>query len=203
MKKASAPKNAPRGLTADRIGAAALDLLDRDGPGGLSARRLASALGCEAMSLYNHVDGMEGVLDLVVDRVLAVLLAELKASTEEPHRALARMTRLYLDAAERHPHAFVLVGTRRWHTPAAVGLAGETLTRIVALGLPPREALRQARTLGAYLSGAGLALAAWRSLPEGEGAVPNPDPALDGAFNAKAVREDLLTGLDRLLDSLA
>ena len=195
-------RNAPRGLTPDRIAEAALALLDREGPAGLSARRLAAALGCEAMSLYNHVDGMEGVLDLVVDRVLAEILTRLQASPDAPRLALSRTARFYLETAERHPHAFVLVGTRRWHTPAAVGLAGEMLTRIAALGIPPRDALRQARMLGAYLSGAGLALAAWRSLPEGEGAVAVPDPALDGAFNAAAVREDLLAGLDRLIDSL-
>jgi AcrR family transcriptional regulator len=200
---AASPRNAPRGLTPDRIGGAALALLDREGAAGLSARRLAAALGCEAMSLYNHVEGMEGVLDLVVDRLLAGLLPALAAVDDDPRQALSGMARLYLETAERHPHAFVLVATRRWRTPAAVQLAGGTLARIAALGLPPREALRRARALGAYLNGAGLALAAWRSLPEGEGAVPVPDPALDGAFNAEAVREDLLAGLDRLIDRLA
>ncbi|HEY5713538.1 MAG TPA: hypothetical protein VIT38_16705 [Allosphingosinicella sp.] len=195
-------KRATQGLNADRIAAAALDLLDRDGPIGLSARRLAAALGCEAMSLYNHVDGMNAVLDLIVDRVLAGVLPAIRDAGDEPRRALSAMARHYLELAERHPHAFVLVATRRWRTPAASALAGETLARIGELGIPRREALRQARAIGAYLNGAGLALAAWRALPQGEGAAPVSDPALRGAFNAGAVREDLLSGLDCQLAAL-
>ncbi len=196
--------NARRRLNPGLIADAAIALLDRDGPSGLSARRLAASLGCEAMSLYNHVENMEAVLDLVVDRLLGGLLPSLEeVGGTEPRQALTVMAGLYLELAERHPHGFMLIATRRWHTPAATRLAGLILTRIAGPGVPLRAALGRARELGAYLNGAGLALAAWRTLPKGEGAVPVPDPTLANAFNAKAVREDLLAGLDRLVGAIA
>ena len=47
-------------------------------------RNLAADLGCEAMSLYHHVDGIEGVRDEVVDRLLAKV-AKL-VTLGSPHR---------------------------------------------------------------------------------------------------------------------
>jgi AcrR family transcriptional regulator len=41
---------------------AAVDLLDREGPGSLSLGKLAESLGVQTPSLYNHVDGMQGLL---------------------------------------------------------------------------------------------------------------------------------------------
>lgn len=50
----SAPKRAG-GLSRERIVAAAIELADADGLGGLSMARLAERLGCGTMSLYRHV----------------------------------------------------------------------------------------------------------------------------------------------------
>ena len=61
------PARAP--LTKDRVLAAALKLADKGGIEGLSMRNLAAALKVEAMSLYNHVDGKEAILDGLVDLV--------------------------------------------------------------------------------------------------------------------------------------
>lgn len=60
-----------RSLNADRIIDAALALLDRDGLGGLSMRRLGAELGSGATSIYWHVPSKEALLDLLVDRLMA------------------------------------------------------------------------------------------------------------------------------------
>ncbi len=57
-------------LSRERIVATAVDLLDADGLGGLTMRRLADRLGSGVMSLYWHVGNKEGVLDLALDSVL-------------------------------------------------------------------------------------------------------------------------------------
>ncbi|HSQ21464.1 MAG TPA: helix-turn-helix domain-containing protein, partial [Coriobacteriia bacterium] len=46
------PREQP--LTRDEILAAALVIVDEGGPDALSMRKLASALGVEAMTLYHH-----------------------------------------------------------------------------------------------------------------------------------------------------
>lgn len=78
MKQAESSSNAPRTrsprasrtpLTRERALRAALDLADIGGLDALSMRRLADALGVEAMSLYHHVANKDAILDGLVDLV--------------------------------------------------------------------------------------------------------------------------------------
>jgi AcrR family transcriptional regulator len=63
------PRREP--LNRERILDAALALAGEEGLGGLSMRRLAKALGVEAMALYNHVTNKTDILDGIADRVFA------------------------------------------------------------------------------------------------------------------------------------
>jgi len=74
-------------LTPDRVLATALRLADKGGLDALSMRNVAQALKVEAMSLYNHVDGKERILDGLVELVVAEIdwnpRADWKASMRE------------------------------------------------------------------------------------------------------------------------
>ncbi len=64
------PSRGPRrGLTLDRITAAAVALADTEGLGAVSMRRLATELGVGTMTLYRYVPGKAELLDLMLDRV--------------------------------------------------------------------------------------------------------------------------------------
>jgi AcrR family transcriptional regulator len=67
------PPTARPALTRERVLRVAIDLADRGGIASLSMRRLASALGVEAMSLYHHVankdDLLAGIVDIVVGEI--------------------------------------------------------------------------------------------------------------------------------------
>jgi AcrR family transcriptional regulator len=69
-------------ITREAIVDAALRLLDRDGLDQLSMRRLAEELGTGAASLYWHVGSKDGLLDLVLDRVIG----ELDVPDPDPER---------------------------------------------------------------------------------------------------------------------
>lgn len=69
LQPAQEPHSEPP-LSRERIVATAVELLDAEGIGGLSMRRLADRLGSGAMSLYWHVDNKEKVFDLALDSVL-------------------------------------------------------------------------------------------------------------------------------------
>jgi len=56
-------------LSHDRVIDHAMTIADSDGLEAVTMRRLAAALGVEAMSLYHHVRGKEMLLDGLVDRV--------------------------------------------------------------------------------------------------------------------------------------
>ena len=187
-------------LSADRIAAAALEILDREDPKALSARRLAADLGCEAMSLYSYVASMDAVFDLVVDRLLSTLPAG--ATSNDPSKSIRAEALEFLSMAEAHPHAFGFVATRRWRTPVALDFAKRLVSRLVESGLPPSAALRHARIIGVYLNGAGLGLASWRLMPAEAESEPW-EPIMPGQVsNAQSVKADVIAGLDAILATL-
>ncbi|MFE3604251.1 TetR/AcrR family transcriptional regulator [Streptomyces goshikiensis] len=80
---------APSGLDRERITAATVRLLDAEGLGRFSMRRLAAELGVTAMSLYWYVDTKHDLLELALDRALGELAlpAEPEPKPEAPPEA--------------------------------------------------------------------------------------------------------------------
>jgi len=60
-------------LTRDRIIDAAVVLADTAGVDELSMRKLGAELGVEAMSLYNHVENKDDILDGMIDHVFRAI----------------------------------------------------------------------------------------------------------------------------------
>jgi AcrR family transcriptional regulator len=65
------PRNRDHTLTRDELLDAALQIVDSEGLAALTMRRLAEAVGVEAMSLYHHVPSKDALLDLTVERMRA------------------------------------------------------------------------------------------------------------------------------------
>src|SRR5262249_23211360 len=113
------PPRRPR-LDPDRIVAAAMGIIERQGPEALSTRRLAERLDCEAMSLYHYFPNLEAILDAVVDRAFAGLPDRVPAGMDV-RAQLEMLAGAYLELAREKPQLFRLIGRRRWRTPAALG----------------------------------------------------------------------------------
>src|SRR5690242_9894008 len=64
-------------LSRERIAAAAMALVDREGLDALSTRRLGEELGCEAMSIYHHFPNKAHLMDALIDLTLADARVEL------------------------------------------------------------------------------------------------------------------------------
>jgi AcrR family transcriptional regulator len=195
------PTGRERGaLNRPAIAIAALAILDADGPAALTARALAKHLGCEPMSLYHHVANMDAVRDLVVDQLLGSLMPQHAPSGSAAH--IREQAQRFVELAEAHPHPFALIATRRWRLAQGQALANY-LVECFALSAPNiTEALTNARILGAYMNGAGLALAAWQLSPPINLEDSRALGHLNASFNAAAVKRDLLAGLDQLIVSL-
>jgi AcrR family transcriptional regulator len=150
-------------LSVDRIAAAALALIDRDGLDGLTMRRLGQDLGVEAMALYHHVPSKGRLLDAVMDRL--VLGFDIPAPGSMP--ALERLrhgVHSYRQIALDHPHAFPLLVGRRFNSAGAFAVYERLLQVFAELGLSPAQAARWFRTLGYFVNGAGMADIASREL---------------------------------------
>ena len=133
------------GLTREKVIAAAVTMIDRDGPESFSLRKLAAALDVEVMSLYNHVPNKEALLDGVAETLLAGIdfSGAAEGTWQDRVRAHAAAFRA---AARRNPRAFRLVCTRPTRSPAALETIASALRGLSGLDLPPQELVHVLRT---------------------------------------------------------
>ena len=105
-------------FTLEQIQAEALAIVDRHGLSGLTMRSLAGALRTGPMTLYNYLDGRDGLEEIVVDAVASEV-----TSIEETEDWLADTTAAasaLWSAVRRHPATIPLVLTRRTSSSASL-----------------------------------------------------------------------------------
>lgn len=139
-----------KGLTRQTVLQAAVELVDREGFDALSMRRLAGELGVQAMSLYNHVDGRDALLDGIIEVVLGEVAAETGADWKGSLRRLASGFR---EVSKRHPRVVRVFANRTLSSPAWGRSVEDTLAALRAGGFGADEAVNAYRIFWAYLSG--------------------------------------------------
>lgn len=104
--RAERPARLP--LSRDRVLEEALRLVDEQGLPALTMRALAARLGVEAMSLYGHVDGKDGLRRGIAELLWAEVERGFDAAAgwRDALRSLAHALRRL---AADHPHAFPLM----------------------------------------------------------------------------------------------
>jgi AcrR family transcriptional regulator len=155
----SRPKRPRQALSEDRILRAAMRLVDRSGVDALSMRKLARALGVEAMSLYKHIADKDAVLDGLVDLVVREIGMPLAATdwrTAMRHHAIS--TR---QACLRHRWAAVLMESRGAQTPIRLRYADAILELLRKAGFTVPVAYRTFVLIDSYLYGFIMQEANW------------------------------------------
>jgi AcrR family transcriptional regulator len=159
------PKRARQPLSQDRILKTAMRLADKTGVEALSMRKLAGALGVEAMSLYKHVADKDAVLDGLVDLIVREIGMPLAATgwrTAMRHHATA--TR---QVCLRHRWAAALMERRGAQTPIRLRYADAILGLLRAAGFAAPMAYRAFLLIDSYLYGFIMQESNWPS-DEGE-----------------------------------
>ncbi|MBX3142199.1 MAG: TetR/AcrR family transcriptional regulator [Trueperaceae bacterium] len=176
-------------LDQNRVLNAALALADREGLKAVTMRRLGADLGVEAMSLYHHLPGKDGLLDGLVGAVVAEIQAAVgqidRAAAERDWRAVLR--RRCLDARSvmlRHPWAPGLIGSRQTVPHGLYLVFEDALATMVHGGLSYHLGHRALHSLGSMLLG--YVSEVFSPGPMGEGLDPDAAEA-DFAAMAKAV----------------
>ena len=207
-------------ITRELVLSTALELIDRDGVGALSMRRLAAALDRDPMVLYRHAPGKAALLDSVVETVLAQLRVD--AAAPDWAGQLRAVARAYRALALAHPNVVPLLVTRPLATPLALRPRGtlrpleDILALLTRAGFSGPDALHVYRAFFGFLNG--------HLLNELQELVENPDetddllrlglyrlppgefPHLRGLAHALAAYDgaaELERGLDILLAGLA
>jgi AcrR family transcriptional regulator len=137
-------------LSREAIVDAAFRVLDREGAGGLSMRRVAEELGTGPASLYWHVASKDALIDLMVDQVAGqVALPEPDPDHwQEQLRGWVLEVRRVFD---RHPGLAGLTLGRIPVGPNVVRWAEWTLALLRGAGIPDRIAAYAGDLFGLYM----------------------------------------------------
>jgi AcrR family transcriptional regulator len=159
MASAAAParpaRQPPRPLNRELILDGAVALIEREGPGALTMRRLGAALGVEGMAIYHHFDSRDDLLNAIGDRLLEPLKElELRIDWREACRRFATELR---DVAVAKPATFRLLGLQPFDTPASLRPVERLLGVLVEAGFTPAAALGIYRATVSYARGYALA----------------------------------------------
>jgi TetR/AcrR family tetracycline transcriptional repressor len=130
---------------------AALAIVDREGAGGLTIRRLAADLGVTPMAVYWHVRDKAELLDLVGEAVLDSV--RVPPSTGDWRADLRAIHRAMLDAVVRHPDTADLMIGRARYGPSGIALFERILETLLGAGFTPRAAFDAYQSLYLFLLG--------------------------------------------------
>jgi AcrR family transcriptional regulator len=189
------------GLDRERIAAAAVALVDRDGLERFGVRRLAQELGVDPMSVHHHIKGKAALLDAMSEAVLAEVTAPMDEDASHSWEGIARRTAHgYREMAYRHPRLFPLLVTRAQTSPVAISALERLVAAMRAAGLPEQTVADAPMVLFSFLNGHLLART---------GDEPGAVPAFDAtAYPAMAALTPLmadfgsLAEFDRMLDAV-
>jgi AcrR family transcriptional regulator len=213
MARSSArPPRAP--LTRERILHAAIELADKDGIEALTMRRLGHGLGVEAMSLYNHVEDKEDILDGVAE----LIAAQFEVPTGNPDwKTSMRSCAISVhEVLVRHPWASSIIESRVRAGPVRLRLLDAQVSALTGAGFPMPIIIRTLVALDSHTYGFTLQEQAWTlppdEAPERAAALADDLPA-DTYPNVAAMLDfvtttrpgtlvDFAFGLDLLLDGL-
>ncbi|HEX5901659.1 MAG TPA: TetR/AcrR family transcriptional regulator [Actinomycetota bacterium] len=150
-KASSARRREP--LTRERIIEAALHVMDAEGLDAVTMRRIGRELGVEAMSLYNHVEDKDDILEGVTERAMNEF--EFPPSSGEWTEDAFAMSREWRRLLRLHPSVCQLLAER--HKPmdglAAFRAMDAALGVLREAGLSDREAAQAFNALGSYILG--------------------------------------------------
>jgi AcrR family transcriptional regulator len=177
-------------LSRELIAAAAVDLVDRQGLESFGVRRLASELGVDPMSIYNHIKGKAALLDAMSEVVLTEASATAVPWPDDWRDVARAMARGYRDMAKRHPRMFPLLATRAQTSATALEAIERLTAAMRRAGIADQTIADAPLVLFGFLNG--YLLATLSTDPGGTGgpatgvALPAFDPALHPTLAALA-----------------
>jgi AcrR family transcriptional regulator len=127
------------------IAARALEIVDRDGLGGLSMRSLAAALGTGPMTVYNYVKDRDQLEALVADAVISDV--KLPGRSQDWLADLRAVAIAMWQAVRRHPNVVPLVLTRRTVSPSSYAPAERLVEALARGGLDDVDVLAAFRAV--------------------------------------------------------
>jgi TetR/AcrR family transcriptional regulator, tetracycline repressor protein len=186
-KRGGRPRAGQEALSRGRILDAALRLVDEEGMGALSMRRLGAELGVNPMSIYHHLPGKGAVISGLVELVFSGM--RVRYSDGSPWQVQVRAwAETYRDLVRSHPNLVLEIVSSAAAVTEAVLLVNEPLyAALDEAGLPPAVVVVVADSVVDFVHGFAIA----------EGAHPPGHP-----FDRRELLERLETGAANVLPTM-
>ena len=139
-------------LTRRDLTSAAIRLIEREGLGKLTMRRLAAELDCAPMSLYTHVRNRDDLIDAIVEHLIEHLHLREHAG-ESWQQVIRRTLRSYRDLAVQWPNSFELLALAPYDSSPVAPHLGSVVASLEHAGLPQDQARQLLGIVDAYASG--------------------------------------------------
>jgi AcrR family transcriptional regulator len=167
-------------LSRRRILDAALELVDEEGMGALTMRRLGAELGVNPMSIYHHLPGKDALISGLVELAFSGMRVRYPDGAPWQDRVRA-WAEAYRDLCRTHPNLVLEIVSNAAAATEAVLLVNEPLYGALdESGLPPAEVVRAADSVVDFVHGFAIA----------EGAQPPGHP-----FDRRELLERLEAGV--------
>jgi AcrR family transcriptional regulator len=137
------------------IAAQALEIVDRDGLGGLSMRTLAAALGTGPMTLYNYVKDRGQLEELVAEAAISGV--EIPEASQDWLVDVRTVATVIWQAVRRHPNVVPLILTRRTVSPSSYAPAERLVEALARGGLDGVDLLAAFRAVLSLVMGSAQA----------------------------------------------
>ncbi|MFH8342409.1 TetR/AcrR family transcriptional regulator [Streptomyces sp. AM6-12] len=174
-------------LDRERITSTALQLIDESGD--FSVPQIARRLGVQTGSVYHHVDGRDGIVELLRERVASAIVTA-TLDLEPWDAAVEAWARSYRAAFAAHPRAIPLLMTSPVRAPRVLDQYERAVTRLLDAGFESAGIMALITALENLVLGSALDLAApetmWE-LPD-RAATPHLAAALAAAGDHRADR---------------
>ena len=186
-KRGGRPRAGQEALSRGRILDAALRLVDEEGMGALSMRRLGAELGVNPMSIYHHLPGKGAVISGLVELVFSGM--RVRYSDGSPWQDQVRAwAETYRDLVRSHPNLVLEIVSSAAAVTEAVLLVNEPLyAALDEASLPPAEVVVVADSVVDFVHGFAIA----------EGTQPPGHP-----FDRREQLERLETGAANVLPTM-
>ncbi|MEU7032535.1 TetR/AcrR family transcriptional regulator C-terminal domain-containing protein [Streptomyces sp. NPDC046237] len=144
-------------LDRERITTVALELVDERGE--FSVPQIARRLGVQTASVYHHVDGRDGIVELLRERVSEGIDGS-RLELEPWDAALAAWARSYRAAFAAHPRAIPMLMTSPVRAPMVLAQYEAAVTLLLAVGFDNADVMTVIVALENLVLGSALDLAA-------------------------------------------
>ncbi|MFC8790494.1 TetR/AcrR family transcriptional regulator [Streptomyces cinereoruber] len=172
-------------LDRERIATTALEVVDEQGE--FSVPQIAKRLGVQTASVYHHVDGRDGIVELLRERVASAIDGG-TLDLEPWDAALVAWARSYRAAFAAHPRAIPLLTTSPVRAPGVLAQYEKAVGRLLDAGFALADVMPLIIALENLVLGSALDLAAPEAMWElaDETATPRLARALDAVPEGRA-----------------